>query len=84
MADDAADLKPEKDARRPEVQHDKGEIAVLDLVEVEVLAGQQERVTVPPRGAVRRRGMWRSLDYLSAFAVSALIEMTSPPVSTTK
>ena len=52
MADDAADLEAEQHARRAQVEHDQREVAVLDAVEVEVHAGQQERVAVPARRAV--------------------------------
>src|SRR5688572_25501149 len=52
VADDAADLEAEQDARRLQVQHHHREVVVVDLVELEVDAGHQERVAIPTGRAV--------------------------------
>src|SRR6185503_8946573 len=52
VPDDAAKLETEEDARRAQVQHHERHVLVFDLIEVQVHAGQQERVAIPAGGAV--------------------------------
>src|SRR5262249_37254885 len=50
-ADDAPELKAEKNAWCIEIQHHDGKVLVLNLVEGEIDAWQQERILFPPRCA---------------------------------
>ena len=86
VADDAAELEAEQRARRVQVQHDHREVLVADRVERQVDARHQERVLIPARRAVdlQRDPARRSRACCSDVAVAWLIEITSPPVSTTK
>ena len=85
MADDAAELEAEEHARRAEVEHHQREVPVLDRSKFEVSPGSRNASRSQPdvphtfSGILRRYGCCRS-----ALAVSELIEITSPPVSTTK
>ena len=86
VADDPAELEPEQRARRVQVQHDHREVRVVDRVERQVDARHQERVLVPARRSehlqARSAAPARAGSRLGA--VAWLIEITSPPVSTTK
>ncbi len=86
VADDAAELEPEQHAGRAQVEHHHREVAVLDVAELQVEPLHQERVAVPARGAVdlQRDAAAERPAGRSASAVALLIEITSPPVSTTK
>src|SRR5712691_4630929 len=50
-ADDPAQLEAEQDARRVQVQHHHRKVLVLNLLECQIDAGQQEGVFLPPRRA---------------------------------
>ena len=85
VADDAAELDAEQDARRPQVQHDRREVVEADAIEGEVeprIAGTRRdpipssRTPSAGSGAIRLGPI--------AVAIAVLIEITSPPVSTTK
>src|ERR1700704_4573614 len=52
MADDAPDLEAEQRARRVEIQDDDREVPVLNRIERQVDAGEEERLGVPPRAAI--------------------------------
>src|SRR6188474_2349031 len=47
-ADDPSELEPEQHARRVQIEHYDREIPVLDRVERQIHARQQERVLLPP------------------------------------
>ena len=52
MTDDAPDLEAEQRARRVEIQHDDRKVPVLNRIERQVDAGEEERLGVPPRAAI--------------------------------
>src|SRR6185503_10700072 len=83
VADDAAELKAEERARRVQVQHHHRDLREADRLELEVHVRQQERVLVPSRRAVDlERNAAERPGTVTCPAVTALIEINSPPVST--